>query len=46
MTVVGIEVGEAKTNNGDLDPGGSYDVDKASLNQSSIQFGRGVIRAR
>ncbi|MBB5663999.1 putative intracellular protease/amidase [Rhizobium leguminosarum] len=46
VTVVGIEVGEAKTNNGDLDPGGSYDVDKASLNQSSIQFGRGVIRAR
>jgi protease I len=28
VTVVGIETGEAKTNNGDLDPGGSYVVDK------------------
>ena len=28
VTVVGIEAGEAKTNNGDLDPGGSYLVDK------------------
>lgn len=29
VIVVGIEAGEAKTNNGDLDPGGSYTVDKA-----------------
>jgi protease I len=29
VTVVGIEAGEANTNNHDLDPGGTYKVDKA-----------------
>lgn len=38
VTVVGIEAGEAKTNNGDLDPGGSYSVDKAAKDVSAADF--------
>ncbi|MBB3660794.1 protease I [Rhizobium sp. BK650] len=38
VTVVGIETGEAKTNNGDLDPGRSYRVDKAVKDVSASDF--------
>jgi protease I len=38
VTVVGIKTGEAKTNNGDLDPGGSYAVDKAVKDLSASDF--------
>jgi protease I len=38
VTVVGIEAGEAKTNNGDLDPGGSYAVDKVVKDVSASDF--------
>jgi protease I len=38
VTVVGIETGEAKTNNGDLDPGSSYTVDKAVKDVSARDF--------
>jgi len=38
VTVVGIETGEAKTNNGDLDPGGSYVVDKAVAGLDASEF--------
>jgi protease I len=38
VTVVGIEVGEAKTNNSDLDPGSSYTVDKAVSEVSASDF--------
>jgi len=38
VTVVGIKAGEAKTNNGDLDPGGSYAVDKTVTDLSASDF--------
>ena len=38
VTVVGIETGEARTNNGDLDPGSSYTVDKAVTEVSASDF--------
>ncbi|MBY5461789.1 type 1 glutamine amidotransferase [Rhizobium leguminosarum] len=38
VTVVGIEAGEAKTNNNDLDPGGSYTVDRAAKGISASEF--------
>lgn len=38
VTVVGIKAGEAKTNNGDLDPGGSYAVDKVVGGLSAEDF--------
>lgn len=38
VTVVGIEAGEAKTNNGDLNPGGSYTVDKTVKDVSASDF--------
>lgn len=38
VTVVGIKAGEAKTNNGDLDPGNSYAVDKAVKGLSAGDF--------
>lgn len=38
VTVVGIEAGEAKTNNGDLDPGSSYAVDKVVSGLSAEDF--------
>jgi protease I len=38
VTVVGIEAGEAKTNNGDLDPGGIYVVDKAVKGLTARDF--------
>jgi len=38
VTVVGLETGEAKTNNHDLDPGGNYQVDKAVKSVSANDF--------
>ena len=38
VTVVGIEAGEAKTNNHDLDPGSSYTVDKAAKDVTAADF--------
>ncbi|MCW2391490.1 protease I [Sphingobium sp. B1D7B] len=38
VTVIGIETGEAKTNNNDLDPGGSYTVDRAVADVSVDDF--------
>jgi len=38
VTVVGIEAGDAKTNNGDLDPGGSYAVDKLAKEVSAADY--------
>ncbi|WP_260923187.1 type 1 glutamine amidotransferase domain-containing protein [Novosphingobium sp. 9] len=38
ITVIGLEAGEAKTNNGDLDPGGSYKVDRAVADVSADEF--------
>jgi len=38
VTVIGIEAGEAKTNNHDLDPGGSYQVDKTVNDVSASDF--------
>ncbi|WP_313394757.1 type 1 glutamine amidotransferase domain-containing protein [Sphingobium yanoikuyae] len=38
VTVIGLEAGEAKTNNGDLDPGGSYTVDKTVAEVSADEF--------
>jgi protease I len=38
VTVVGIEAGEAKTNNGDLDPGNSYVIDKSVKDMSADDF--------
>jgi protease I len=38
VTVVGIEAGEAKTNNSDLDPGSSYAVDKKVTDVAASNF--------
>lgn len=38
ITVVGLESGEATTNNGDLDPGGRYPVDKTVSEVLADQF--------
>jgi len=38
VTVIGLEPGEAKTNNGDLDPGGSYNVDRTVADVSAEEF--------
>lgn len=38
VTVIGLEAGEAKTNNKDVDPGGSYAVDRAIGDVSSQDF--------
>lgn len=38
VTVVGIDPGEAETNNGDLDPGGSYKIDKTVSEVSASDF--------
>ena len=38
VTVVGLEAGQAETNNNDLDPGGSYQVDKAIGEVSADEF--------
>lgn len=38
VTVVGIEAGEAKTNNSDLDPGSSYAVDKKVTDVAASDF--------
>jgi protease I len=38
VTVVGIQAGVAKTNNGDLDPGASFTIDKAVKDVSSEDF--------
>jgi len=38
ITVISLKVGEAKTNNHDLDPGGSYAVDKTFDQVSADQF--------
>ncbi len=38
VTVVGLETGEAATNNNDLDPGGSYRVDKTVQEVSATDF--------
>ncbi|MEZ5652945.1 MAG: type 1 glutamine amidotransferase domain-containing protein [Burkholderiaceae bacterium] len=38
ITVVGLEAGEARTVNGDLDPGGSYRVDKTIADVSADDF--------
>jgi protease I len=38
VTVVGIEAGEAKTNNSDLDPGSSYTVDKKVTDVAASDF--------
>ncbi|MCW2387290.1 protease I [Sphingobium sp. B11D3B] len=38
VTVIGIETGEAKTNNNDLDPGGTYTVDRAVADVSVDDF--------
>lgn len=38
VTVVGLEEGEAKTNNGDLGPGGSYKVDRTVADVSADEF--------
>ncbi|WFR97486.1 type 1 glutamine amidotransferase domain-containing protein [Rhizobium tumorigenes] len=38
VTVVGVEAGEAKTNNSDLDPGSSYTVDKKVTEVAASDF--------
>ncbi len=38
VTVIGIEAGEAKTNNNDLDPGASFTVDKTVEQVSAADF--------
>jgi protease I len=38
VTVVGLEAGQAQTNNNDLDPGSSYAVDKAIGDVSASDF--------
>jgi len=38
VTVVGMESGTAQTNNNDLDPGGSYRVDKSFADVSAADF--------
>lgn len=38
VTVVGLEAGEAKTNNSDLDPGSSYSVDMTASQVSADDF--------
>ncbi|MFC4257244.1 DJ-1/PfpI/YhbO family deglycase/protease [Altererythrobacter xixiisoli] len=38
VTVLGLESGEAQTNNGDLDPGGSYAVDRLVADVSADEF--------
>lgn len=38
VTVIGLEDGEARTNNGDLDPGGSYKVDRLVSEVSASEF--------
>ncbi len=38
VTVISLEGGEAKTNNNDLDPGGSYKVDKTFSDVSADDF--------
>lgn len=38
VTVIGLEQGEARTNNGDLDPGGSYTVDRLVREVSVSDF--------
>lgn len=38
VTVVGLEAGEAQTNNNDLDPGGSYAVDKTIADVAADAF--------
>lgn len=38
ITVVGLDAGEAQTVNGDLDPGGSYPVDKTFAEVSADDF--------
>lgn len=38
ITVIGLEAGEAKTNNSDLDPGGSYKVDRMVADVSVDDF--------
>lgn len=38
VTVIGIEASEAKTNNGDLEPGGTYAVDRAVKDVSANDF--------
>lgn len=38
VTVIGLEGGMAKTNNNDLDPGGSYQVDKSFADVSAADF--------
>jgi protease I len=38
VTVIGLESGEAKTNNNDLDPGSSYSVDKTIADVSADEF--------
>ncbi|KQV78100.1 type 1 glutamine amidotransferase domain-containing protein [Rhizobium sp. Root1220] len=38
VVVVGIEAGEAKTNNSDLDPGSSYTVDKKVTDVAASDF--------
>ncbi len=38
VTVIGLETGEAQTNNGDLDPGNSYPVDKTVGEVLAEQF--------
>ncbi|WP_443971517.1 type 1 glutamine amidotransferase domain-containing protein [Sphingobium sp. CR28] len=38
VTVIGLEPGEARTNNSDLDPGGSYAVDMTIDQVSAEQF--------
>jgi len=38
VTVIGLEAGEARTNNHDLDPGGSYTVDRTIDQVSTDEF--------
>jgi protease I len=38
VTVIGLESGTAETNNNDLDPGGSYTVDKSFAEVSAAEF--------
>lgn len=38
ITVVGLKPGDAETNNGDLDPGGKYRVDRVASDVSADEF--------
>ncbi len=38
VTVIGLESGKAQTNNGDLDPGGSYAVDRLITDVNADEF--------